>query len=53
MPACPKCRRNVSYDAEFCPNCGKKKPGQDAVNAQLGFIILIIVIIFLVYNGNA
>lgn len=27
MANCPSCNHIVSYDAKFCPSCGKQNPG--------------------------
>lgn len=50
MASCSYCGRKVSSDADFCPGCGKKKPGE--FNGCLGIIILVVIIIAVLGGGK-
>ena len=38
MPKCSYCNHTVSYDATFCPSCGKQKP---ASSNGAGYLVLL------------
>jgi hypothetical protein len=40
MPSCSYCNHTVSYDAAFCPSCGKQKPAYGSGAAMVFFLIL-------------
>ncbi len=44
MPRCPHCQNNCARDADACPRCGKKKPGQNL----LGIVLVILFILYLI-----
>jgi uncharacterized OB-fold protein len=41
MPKCPHCGNNCAPDAEFCPKCGKKKPGDNPLATIIGVVIFL------------
>ncbi len=53
MASCNYCGRKVSSDAEFCPGCGKKKPGEPGcLSLIVGGVIILGIISALAGGGK-
>jgi hypothetical protein len=58
MPKCVHCGREVAYDAEFCPGCGKKEPAEplsvphNRANAVFPVVLIIVGIYVLVTEAQ-
>ena len=49
---CPNCRAEIAYDADPCPQCGKKKPNELLEKLWKVIAIVIIAVILKACLGN-